>query len=266
MLLGSCLVIEEAVAEGHDAAASWLEHSEDLREDLLRLHSMARLLIGKPAALSSYRHCYTAHAQHNVSVQHSVTSAQPTRCMRQDSHLHVSISPATAALMLCPAWLPAADHKAAGNLFAGAHHVTEHSHLLQILDADAAERSIHAFVFQSPSCGVLVQVPHKETVHLLVARKLNSRACFFACLSTAAKHARSTTFLHVLVRQAGYCCMFGKRDAHLCCIHAMPHYSLVLLLRRQMADPAASSDPGQLHPLECAHGTIDSPAGQCRAC
>ena len=32
--------------------------------------------------------------------------------------------------------------------------------------------------------------------------------------------------------------MSGDGEAHLCCIHAMPNYSLVLLLRRQMADPA----------------------------
>ncbi len=35
----ACLVIEQAVAEGHDAAASWLQHSIDLCKHLLRLQS-----------------------------------------------------------------------------------------------------------------------------------------------------------------------------------------------------------------------------------
>ena len=37
--LKTCLVIEQAVAKGHDAAATWLQHSVYLRKHLLRLHT-----------------------------------------------------------------------------------------------------------------------------------------------------------------------------------------------------------------------------------
>ena len=46
--LKTCLVIEQAVAEGDDAAATWLQHSIYLRKDLLRLHNNAH------ASLSTY--------------------------------------------------------------------------------------------------------------------------------------------------------------------------------------------------------------------
>ena len=115
--------------------------------------------------------------------------------MRQDSHLHVSICPIAAALILCPAWLPATDHETAASLFAGAHPVTEHGHLLQILDADAVERGVHALVLQSPSHGVLIEIPYEEAVQLLVARQLHSTAWGLGVCPrmpfTAAKHAQS---------------------------------------------------------------------------
>ena len=79
VLLGVYLVIEKAVAEGHDAAAPWLENSEDLREDLLWLHSMAGSLTGKPAALLPYRHGCSAHADRPRSILWNQQSIHKTR-------------------------------------------------------------------------------------------------------------------------------------------------------------------------------------------
>ena len=46
------------------------------------------------------------------------------------------------------------------------------THLLKILDADAAEHGVEALVFSRPFLRVLVQVPHKVAFKTLIPLKL----------------------------------------------------------------------------------------------